>query len=69
MIAKLVTFSPSNDRKLSIDKILKTLEKYKIIGLQTNIEFVKNIFKNKAFISGDYDTNFIDTYLDELIEP
>ena len=68
MIAKLVTFSPSNDRRLSIDKIYKTLEKYKILGLQTNIEFLKNVFKNKAFISGDYDTNFIDTNLDELIK-
>ena len=69
MIAKLVTFSPSNDRSLSIDKIYKTLEKYKIFGLQTNIEFLKNIFKNKDFISGDYDTNFIETNLDELIKP
>ena len=66
MIAKLVTFSP-NGREASIAKALKALSQYKILGLETNVEFLKRCYENSDFQKGDFDSNFIKTRLDKLL--
>lgn len=43
MIAKLVTFSPIG-REAGVSKALRALSQYKILGLNTNVEFLKKCF-------------------------
>ena len=66
MIAKLVSFSPSG-RRDSITRAHRALEQYKILGLSTNIEFLKRCYENLNFIKGDFDSNFISNNLDALL--
>ena len=33
-----------------------------IEGIKTNIEFQKKILKNDAFIKGEFNTNFLNTF-------
>jgi len=37
----------------------KALEEYKVVGLSTNIEFLRTLAGNKDFIAGDVETSFI----------
>ena len=38
----------------------RALEETVIEGIDTNIDFLLEIIKNKNFIRGDYDTSFIE---------
>lgn len=57
MIAKLITYAPT--RSLAIMAMNKALSKYRVVGLPTNLKFLKNVFNNEIFNKGDYDTSFI----------
>lgn len=57
MIAKLITWSPT--RSLAILAMSRALAKYRVVGLPTNLKFLKNVFNNEVFNKGDYDTSFI----------
>lgn len=57
MIAKLIVNGPS--RTIAIQKLHAALEKYEIAGLVTNVEFLKRVCKNAAFLAGDVETGFI----------
>lgn len=58
MIAKLVVWG--NDRQHALLKLKNSLENYKILGLPTNIGFLRNILEVDEFKSGIYDTSFIE---------
>lgn len=38
----------------------KALKQYRVVGLPTNLKFLKNVLSNEVFHKGDYDTGFID---------
>ncbi|MEQ8909902.1 MAG: acetyl-CoA carboxylase biotin carboxylase subunit [Vicingaceae bacterium] len=57
MIAKLVTFG--KDREEARQRMLRAIDEYQISGVQTTLSFCKFTLKHEAFISGDFDTNFI----------
>ncbi len=40
-----------------------------MVGLITNIKFLKNVLAHPAFFRGDYDTGFIQKYSAELLKP
>ena len=65
MIAKLITYSPTRD--LAIRAMSKALGKYRVVGLPTNLKFLKNVFDNEIFRKGDYDTSFIEKNIDDLV--
>jgi acetyl/propionyl-CoA carboxylase alpha subunit len=44
MIAKLITYAPT--RSLSSLAMAKALAKYRVVGLPTNLKFLKNVFDN-----------------------
>ncbi|KAI1309583.1 carbamoyl-phosphate synthase subunit L [Xylaria venustula] len=67
MIAKLIV--RGNDRETAIRKMELALRNYEIVGLSTNIEFLKRLCKSPAFIEGDVETGFIDKWKSELFEP
>jgi acetyl-CoA carboxylase biotin carboxylase subunit len=57
MIAKLITFG--KNRQEAIDRMIRAIEDYCIIGVETTLPFCKFVLKHKAFVSGDFDTHFI----------
>lgn len=42
-------------------KMTRNLQEFRIRGIKTNIPFLENVMKHPDFISGNYDTSFIDT--------
>ncbi|MBU8877678.1 pyruvate carboxylase [Bacillus sp. FJAT-29790] len=41
-------------------KMVRNLQEFRIRGIKTNIPFLENVVKHEKFISGEYDTSFID---------
>ncbi len=60
MIAKLVTFG--KDRQEAIAKMLRAIDEYQITGIQTTLPFGKFVLQHEAFVSGRFDTKFIERY-------
>mmetsp|Transcript_22020 Transcript_22020/g.34174 ORF Transcript_22020/g.34174 Transcript_22020/m.34174 type:complete len:373 (-) Transcript_22020:55-1173(-) len=65
MISKLIVRGPN--RESAIQTLYSALDDYKIVGLPTNIQFVKKVLQNQDFRSWDYDTSFIENNEEELI--
>jgi acetyl-CoA carboxylase biotin carboxylase subunit len=67
LIAKLIVHG--KDRKEAIDRLARALDEFVIEGIKTTIPFHKYVIRTKEFISGKFDTNFIEKiYKKELIE-
>ncbi len=60
MLAKVITHG--EDRKDSIDKMVWALSGYVILGVTTNIPFLKKIMEHPAFRQGAITTHFIDDH-------
>ena len=60
MIAKLITYGA--DRQEAIDRMLRAIEDYKIVGVETTLPFGTYVLQHDAFVSGKFDTNFVKTY-------
>ncbi|TGJ75599.1 hypothetical protein E0Z10_g10976 [Xylaria hypoxylon] len=67
MIAKLIV--RGDDRETAIRKMELALQNYEVVGLSTNIEFLKRLCKSPAFIEGDVETGFIEKWKAELFDP
>lgn len=67
MIAKLIVRGDTRER--AIAKMASVLRAYEIVGVSTNIEFLKRLCQTEAFIEGDVETGFIDKWRDELFKP
>ncbi|MBC7886343.1 MAG: acetyl-CoA carboxylase biotin carboxylase subunit [Ferruginibacter sp.] len=67
MIAKLVTHG--KDRLDALQKMKTAIEEYNIEGLFTTLPFGKFVFEHAAFLSGKFDTHFIqDHYTPEKLK-
>ena len=60
MVAKLIVTAPT--RMESIAKMRRALDEFVIEGIQTTIPFHKKMMENPDFISGDFDTKYLDTH-------
>ena len=58
MLAKLVSWGP--DRDESIGRMLGALKSFPVLGVTTNIPFLLQALVHPDFVSGKYDTGFID---------
>jgi 3-methylcrotonyl-CoA carboxylase alpha subunit len=58
MISKLIVHAPTRDG--AIEKLSAALQEYQVIGLDTNIKFLKRVLANPVFRSGKFDTSFIE---------
>ncbi|KAK7962846.1 carbamoyl-phosphate synthase subunit L [Apiospora aurea] len=67
MIAKLIV--RGDDRETAIRRLYTALQEYEVVGLSTNIEFLKRLCRSPAFIEGDVETGFIDKWKSELFDP
>ena len=64
LIAKLIVKAPN--REMAIKRMYSALSLYHIAPIKTTIPFLKNVFRHKKFIEGDYNTKFLETYKEEL---
>jgi len=65
MIAKLITYGPSRD--VARQLMDRALEQYQVVGLPTNIEFLRKAVKHPAFAEGGVDTGFLERYAAEVV--
>jgi len=65
MISKLIVHG--EDREHALRLLDNALAGYRIVGLPTNIEFVRRCARHPDFVSGDLDINFIEKHHDSLL--
>lgn len=66
MIAKLIVHG--KDRNEAIERTLRSLEHFHVMGVKTTIPFAKAVLHNEVFRSGDFNTAFIEKEMgDNLI--
>ena len=58
MIAKLIVWGP--DRLTALRRTLVALEDYNIVGLHTNVNFLRRLCNHHAFIDGQVTTKYIE---------
>lgn len=67
MIAKLIVWGSSRDSALR--GLRRALDDYHIVGIQTNVEFLKRCCDNAQFAKGGVTTKFIEENKEELLAP
>ncbi|WP_456462572.1 acetyl-CoA carboxylase biotin carboxylase subunit [Reichenbachiella sp.] len=60
MIGKLITKGAS--RKETIDRMTRAIDEFQINGIETTLSFCKYAINHEAFVSGDFDTKFVDNH-------
>lgn len=66
MISKLIVWAKT--REEAINRMSRALHEYKITGVKTSIRFLARIMETPAFISGNYNTHFIEQNFDFLMK-
>lgn len=67
MLAKLIAYG--NDRAEAMERLLRAIDEYKIVGVKTTLPFGKFVLTHKDFTSGKFDTNFVaKNYLPEYLK-
>lgn len=57
MIAKLITWG--EDRNQSIQRMIRAIDEYVVVGCETTLRFGKFVMQHEAFVSGNFDTHFV----------
>lgn len=60
MLAKLVVHAPS--RSAALSKMLSAIQDFEIEGISTTLDFGSFVMKHPAFVSGKFDTKFVNHY-------
>ncbi len=58
MLAKLIVWDET--RTKAIQKAMEALQNYRIDGIQTNIEFLKEVLSHPDFVHGEIDTGWVE---------
>lgn len=61
MVGKLICWG--KDRNDAISRMLRALDEYAIVGIKTTIPFHQKILGNEVFISGNFNTGFIEEHM------
>ncbi|HYD61174.1 MAG TPA: acetyl/propionyl/methylcrotonyl-CoA carboxylase subunit alpha [Noviherbaspirillum sp.] len=67
MIAKLIVWG--KDREEALAHMAQALSEYQIVGLATNVAFLKRLVESKPFAGADLDTGLIERNHTELFPP
>ncbi len=65
MIAKLIAWDAT--RELALVRMREALAACDIVGPKSNIEFLENLVRHPAVVSGQIDTGYLDRHLDEFL--
>src|SRR5690625_3703983 len=63
LLSKLITYAKTRDEAIHL--VIEAIQNYKVKGIETTLPFGTFICKHEAFISGDFDTNFVKKYFSE----
>jgi acetyl-CoA carboxylase biotin carboxylase subunit len=61
ILSKLITWAPN--REICCQRMSAALNDFPILGIKTDIEFLRDVVSNPEFIKGNTFTNFIPTYM------
>lgn len=64
MIAKLIVYD--KDRQSAIKKLNSAIGEFIVKGIDTNIDFQYELINNSDFKQGNYNTSFIETFVEQL---
>ncbi|MEI2442491.1 pyruvate carboxylase, partial [Priestia megaterium] len=67
LLVKVTTWALTFDQAAS--KMVRNLKEFRIRGIKTNIPFLENVVKHDKFLTGAYDTSFIDTTPELFVFP
>jgi acetyl-CoA carboxylase biotin carboxylase subunit len=67
MLSKLVVWGAS--RPEAIRRLSRALEEYRIMGIKTNLPFHQKLVDSHHFISGKFDTSFVEHYFNPTVDP
>jgi acetyl-CoA carboxylase biotin carboxylase subunit len=62
LVAKLICWA--EDRETAVERMLRALREFKIVGVQTTIPFQIQLFQNRKFRAGKIHTHFVDQEFD-----
>ncbi|WP_439474528.1 acetyl-CoA carboxylase biotin carboxylase subunit [Algoriphagus formosus] len=60
MISKLITHA--ENREAAISRMIRAIDDYQITGIQTTLSFCRFALQHEAFVSGNFDTKFVEKY-------
>ncbi|KAK4508839.1 uncharacterized protein ATC70_013462 [Mucor velutinosus] len=66
MISKLIVHG--ENRNDALRRFRRALEQYQVVGLNTNISFIKTVAEHPEFIKGEVETGFIQQYEKDLFK-
>jgi 3-methylcrotonyl-CoA carboxylase alpha subunit len=67
MVAKLIVWAPTREDALA--RMSAALAEYQVVGLTTNVAFLKRLVESQAFSTADLDTGLIERNHDALFPP
>jgi 3-methylcrotonyl-CoA carboxylase alpha subunit len=67
MIAKLIVWGA--DRAQALARLAQALGQFQVVGLSTNIAFLKRLVEGQAFAGAELDTGLIERHHDSLFPP
>ncbi|MBO8165009.1 MAG: pyruvate carboxylase [Brevibacillus sp.] len=67
LLVKISTYADTFEQ--AARKMLRTLREFRIRGVKTNLPFLENVVTHPDFLSGQYDTSFIDSKPELFIFP
>lgn len=60
MLSKLIVHA--ENRNAAIDKMIRAIDDFTISGVETTLSFCRFALQHEAFVSGQFDTNFVKLY-------
>ncbi|WP_416826974.1 pyruvate carboxylase [Ectobacillus polymachus] len=67
LLVKVTTWALTFEQAAA--KMVRNLKEFRIRGIKTNIPFLENVVKHSNFLSGEYDTSFIDSTPELFVFP
>ncbi|MFQ6123789.1 MAG: acetyl/propionyl/methylcrotonyl-CoA carboxylase subunit alpha [Candidatus Heimdallarchaeota archaeon] len=67
LLSKLIVYS--ENREESLQKMAWALANYAIIGVQSNVEFLRTVLAHEKFRQGEYSTQFLEKYFKDWEPP
>src|SRR6185295_9119843 len=67
MLAKLIVWGAT--RPEAIRRLSRAIEEYRIMGIKTNLPFHQKLVDSHHFISGKFDTSFVEQYFKPDVDP
>lgn len=69
LLAKVIVHAPVRDFGLVCDKTIRALSEFRIEGVRTNVDFLKNLIDQSDFRAASIHTRWVDETIAELAQP